>query len=148
MQWRNELTIGSSGWLHSTEVTIIFPALYGVSGYQGDRNGSRNLRGNSGKGQDSLRAATISCFFLFSWCRSARYGSLPEQRTLRALQVSQVLASLRLVGASDISVGQFWFGNDGSTRLVGEADWSVAKIPTTVVFRSLLGPSLNRAHRH
>lgn len=88
-------------------MTIIFPALFGVSGYHGDRDASTDLRGISGKGQDSLRAATVSCFFLSSWCQCApRYGSLPEHRTFRALQVSQVLANLRLVGASDIPVGR------------------------------------------
>lgn len=54
--------------------------------------------------------------------------SLPEQRTLRALQVSHVLAYLWLVGESDIPVGrphqrptaEFWFGNDGSAGLVGK----------------------------
>lgn len=45
-------------------MTIIFPALFGVSGYHGDGDASRGVRGNAGKGQDGLRAAIIS-FFLF-----------------------------------------------------------------------------------
>lgn len=68
MHWHDEFTIVSPRRLHRAEVTIVFPALFGVSVYPGDMDDLMDLRCISGKGRDSLRVETISHFFSFPWC--------------------------------------------------------------------------------
>lgn len=105
-------------------MTIIFTALFRVSGYHGDRDASRGTyeatQARARIACEQQKSADTSCSHGFDALLDTQRGSLPEQRTLRPLHMSQVLAYLRLVGVSDIPVGDRIRGrqaHSGSERM-------------------------------